>query len=150
MLSTVVLPAPLGPIRLVIFPASAVSVSTGVILQMSEDWDRARLEAAGQIGFYATTRTYRPVLELHGHEGRIEALRRSFAAGDLAGLAREALPMVDDLAIAGTPEECREKVDAYEGVADRLILGGAWIGPDPARVAENHRLIVETFGPDRT
>jgi probable F420-dependent oxidoreductase len=116
-------------------PASAVSVSTGVILQIASDRDLARLEAAGQIGFYATTRTYRPVLELHGHQDRIGTLRKLFAAADLQGLAREALPMVDDLAIAGTPEECRERVAAYEGVADRLILGGAWIGPDPERLA---------------
>jgi probable F420-dependent oxidoreductase len=128
-------------------PASAVNVSTGVILQISGDRDLARMEAAGQIGFYATTRTYRPVLELHGHGGRIGALREAFAAGDLLGLAREALPMVDDLAVAGTPEECREKVAAFEGVVDRLILGGAWVGPDPARLAENHRSILETFGP---
>jgi alkanesulfonate monooxygenase SsuD/methylene tetrahydromethanopterin reductase-like flavin-dependent oxidoreductase (luciferase family) len=87
------------------------------------------------------------VLELHGHQDRIGTLRKLFAAADLQGLAREALPMVDDLAIAGTPEECRERVAAYEGVADRLILGGAWIGPDPERLAENHRLIVKTFGP---
>ncbi len=128
-------------------PAGRVSVSTGVILQLSHDRERARIEAAGQLGFYATTRTYRPVLALHGHEDRIDVLREALAEGDLARLAREALPMVDDLAVAGTPEECREKVLAFDGAADRLILGGAWVGPDPARLMENHRLIVETFGP---
>jgi probable F420-dependent oxidoreductase len=131
-------------------PATAVNISTGVILQMGPDRDVARLEAAGQLGFYATTRTYRPVLELHGHGDRVDRFREALASGDLLRLAREALPMVDDLAIAGTPDECREKVAAFDGVVDRLILGGAWVGPDPARLTENHRLIVETFGPDRS
>jgi hypothetical protein len=89
-----------------------VSVSTGVILQISEDAEQARLEAAYQVGFYATTRTYRPVLAMHGYEGLVEPLRAALAAGDLAALARIALPMVDDLAIAGTPEQCRAKVAA--------------------------------------
>jgi alkanesulfonate monooxygenase SsuD/methylene tetrahydromethanopterin reductase-like flavin-dependent oxidoreductase (luciferase family) len=127
-----------------------VNVSTGVILQMSHDREQARLEAAGQVGFYATTRTYRPVLALHGHQDRIEALRDALGVGDLPRLAREALPMVDDLAIAGTPEECVEKVRAFEGVVDRLLLGGAWVGPDRARLIENHSWIVETFAPARS
>src|SRR6476661_2674297 len=57
--------------------ASDINVSTGVILQVSEDRDLARREAALQVGFYATTRTYRPVLALHGFDDRLEPLRRA-------------------------------------------------------------------------
>jgi probable F420-dependent oxidoreductase len=127
--------------------ASQVNVSTGAIVQVSRDREQARLEAAFQVGFYATTRTYRPVLEMHGVQDRVEPLRAALAAGDLGALAREAMPLVDDLAIAGTPEEVVEKVAAFEGVADRIILSGAWVGPDPARIEANHRAILETFGP---
>jgi alkanesulfonate monooxygenase SsuD/methylene tetrahydromethanopterin reductase-like flavin-dependent oxidoreductase (luciferase family) len=127
-------------------PASDVNVSVGAIVQISPDREQARLEAAYQVGFYATTRTYRPVLALHGLDDRIEPLRAALAAGDPATLAREALPMVDALAIAGTADEVRRRVAAYEGVADRVILGGSWVGPDPERIEANHRLILETFG----
>jgi probable F420-dependent oxidoreductase len=129
--------------------ATDVNVSTGAIVQISPDREQARLEAAYQVGFYATTRTYRPVLALHGLEDRVEPLRAALGSGDFAALAREALPMVDALAIAGTPDEVRQRVAAYEGVADRVILGGSWVGPDPDRVDANHRLILETFGPAR-
>ena len=126
-----------------------VSVSTGVILQMSDDRDLARREAALQIGFYATTRTYRPVLDTHGFGDRVEPLRRAFASGDLASMAEIALPMVDAFAIAGPVDECRERLGAYEGIADRVILGGAWVGPSEDRLLENHRAIVEAFAPGR-
>jgi probable F420-dependent oxidoreductase len=129
-------------------PASEVSVCTGVVLQVDDDDpDLARREAAAQLGFYATTRTYAPVLALHGFEGLVGPLREAFGRGDLAGMAASALPMVDALAVAGRAGECRERLAAFEGVVDRLILGGTWVGPSPERIAANHRAIVEAFAP---
>ncbi len=125
--------------------AGDLSVTTSVIVQVSKDRESARREAALQIGFYATTRTYRPVLARYGFDELIQPLREAFAAGDVAAMADISLPMVDTLAIAGEPDECRERVAAFDGVADRVILGGAWVGPQD-RVAENHRAIIETFG----
>jgi probable F420-dependent oxidoreductase len=128
---------------------SAISLSTGVILQVSRDRDEARREAALQVAFYATTRTYRPVLALHGFEDRLEPLRRAFVRGDFATMTDVAMPMVDALAVAGTAEECRERLSAFDGLVDRVILGGAWIGPSEQRIAENHRAILATFAPNR-
>jgi len=128
----------------------AVNVSTGVILQISEDRELARREAAFQVAFYATTRTYRPVLALHGFDHLVEPLREAFVAGDLATMADIAMPMVDSLAVAGTPGECRERIAAFEGLADRVILGGTWIGPAAERLEENHRAMLETFAPARS
>lgn len=129
---------------------SEVNVSTGVILQVSGDAEQARQEAALQIGFYATTRTYKPVLEMHGFGELTEPLRRAFVRGDLVRMAEVARPMVGSLAIAGDPEECRRGIAAFEGVADRVILGGSWLGPSPERLEENHRAILETFAPARS
>jgi len=126
-----------------------VAITTGVILQMSDDRDLARREAALQIGFYATTRTYRPVLERHGFGDRVELLRRAFAVGDHPAMLEIALPMVETFAMAGAVDDCRERLRAYEGIADRVILGGAWVGPSEERLAENHRAIIEAFAPGR-
>jgi probable F420-dependent oxidoreductase len=129
--------------------ASTISITTNVILQVSEDAETARREAAGQLAFYGTTRTYSPVLEMHGFGERVDPLREAFGRGDLAAMVDIALPMVDTLAIAGDPASCRERIEAYDGVVDRLILGGAWVGTDPARVTQNYRQILETFAPGR-
>lgn len=126
-----------------------IAISTGLILQVSEDRDLSRREAALQIGFYATTRTYRPVLERHGFGDLVEPLRRAFASQDWSTLTETALPMVDTFALAGPADECRERLQAFDGVADRVILGGAWVGPSDERLAENHRAIVEAFAPGR-
>jgi probable F420-dependent oxidoreductase len=126
-----------------------VNLTTGVILQVAGDPEAARREAALQVAFYATTRTYRPVLALHGFEDRLDSLRRAFVRRDFAEMTELALPMVDALAVAGTPEECRQRLSAFDGLADRVILGGAWVGPSEQRIAENHRLILEAFSPNR-
>src|SRR6202023_1035302 len=76
-----------------------VNVSTSVILQVSNDRDQARREAALQIGFYATTRTYRPILEMHGFDDRLELLRRAFVRKDFASMTETAPPPRDALSI---------------------------------------------------
>jgi probable F420-dependent oxidoreductase len=124
-----------------------VEVTTSLIVQLSADREEALREAAAQVAFYATTRTYRPVLEAHGFADLQEPIRRAFVQGDHAEMVRLALPMAEVLAVAGTPEECREKLAAYEGVADRIVLGGAWIGPSPDRIEANQRSIIESLAP---
>jgi alkanesulfonate monooxygenase SsuD/methylene tetrahydromethanopterin reductase-like flavin-dependent oxidoreductase (luciferase family) len=123
-----------------------VSVTTNLIVQVAADGNQARQEAAYQVAFYATTRTYRPVLALHGFEDLIDPLREAHGRGDLEAMGETALPMVGTLAVGGTPDEVREHVGTFEGLADRVILGGAWIGPSRDRVQENFRLLLDTFG----
>lgn len=126
---------------------SEISVTGSVILQLNDDREQARREAALQIGFYATTRTYAPVLALHGFDERIGPLREAFGQGDLAGMAELALPMADEFAICGSEAECRDGLAAWDGVLDRVLLGGAWVGPDQQAIAENYRRILNTFRP---
>jgi probable F420-dependent oxidoreductase len=126
---------------------SSVSLTNSVILQLNEDRERARFEAALQVAFYATTRTYRPVLDLHGFGDRTGPLREAYARGDLGEMAAIAIPMVDTYAIAGPEDECRHRLAAFDGLVDRILLGGAWVGPDQAAIADNYRRILHTFRP---
>jgi hypothetical protein len=48
-------------------------------------------------------------------------------------------------AIAGTPDECRRQLAAYDGLLDLPMFYPPTFGVDPTRVLENHRLIVDTF-----
>jgi probable F420-dependent oxidoreductase len=125
---------------------SEVSVTTNLITQISEDAEEAKRLAAVQLAFYATTRSYAPVLELHGFEDRVAPLREAHARGDFPAMAELAVPMVDTLAVAGAPDEVRERVRAYDGIADRIILGGAWVSGGDTRGAENFELLLKTFG----
>jgi alkanesulfonate monooxygenase SsuD/methylene tetrahydromethanopterin reductase-like flavin-dependent oxidoreductase (luciferase family) len=123
-----------------------VSITTNLIVEIGRDPAEAKRAAALQIAFYATTRTYAPVLAMHGFEDRVAPLREAHARGDLAEMAKLALPMADVLAAAGTPDEVREHVAGFDGLVDRVILGGAWIGRSPERARESFELLLETFG----
>jgi probable F420-dependent oxidoreductase len=126
---------------------SEVSITNSVILQLGDDRERARFEASLQIAFYATTRTYAPVLAMHGFEDRIAPLREAYKTFDLTTMADIAAPMADTYAITGTADECREQLEAFDGLVDRLLLGGAWVGPDPEAIAQNYQRILFTFRP---
>jgi alkanesulfonate monooxygenase SsuD/methylene tetrahydromethanopterin reductase-like flavin-dependent oxidoreductase (luciferase family) len=54
--------------------------------------------------------------------------------------------VIDRYAVAGTPDEVRDRVAEYAAHLDHLILGGAWYRVPPQRMAENLWAILETFG----
>jgi alkanesulfonate monooxygenase SsuD/methylene tetrahydromethanopterin reductase-like flavin-dependent oxidoreductase (luciferase family) len=124
-----------------------ISVTTNLITQVSPDATEAKQQAAVQLAFYATTRTYLPVLAMHGFEDRVGPLREAHARGDFAQMAAIAAPMVDTLAAAGEPDEVKERVRSFEGIADRLILGGSWVSASPQRAQENFDLLLRTVAP---
>ena len=43
--------------------------------------------------------------------------------------------MLDEMAVAGTPGECRERVADAAASADRLLLGAPVVATDPGRIA---------------
>jgi probable F420-dependent oxidoreductase len=127
-------------------------VCSGVILCIAEDRDVAVREAKQQIAFYGTTPNYRSVFDSYGDGELTDQLRAVFKRDpkDLDALVA-AVPdeAVERYAVAGTPEEAKDRFEAFEsdvpGV-DHLILGGAWYGVRPERLAENLWAILETFG----
>jgi alkanesulfonate monooxygenase SsuD/methylene tetrahydromethanopterin reductase-like flavin-dependent oxidoreductase (luciferase family) len=62
---------------------------------------------------------------------------------------------VERYAVAGTPDEVKDRLPAFEAEVaasagghgiDHLILGGAWYKVPPQRLFENFAAILETFG----
>jgi probable F420-dependent oxidoreductase len=127
------------------------TVCQGVILCVAEDREVAVREAKQQIAFYGTTPNYQPVFDSYDDGELTAQLRTVFKRDprDLDALV-EAVPdrALGRYAIAGTPDEVRDELADFErrtGV-DHLILGGAWYGVRPERMAENLWAILETFG----
>jgi len=128
--------------------ADACPISASPLVALAEDPDQARREAKLQLAFYATTRTYAPILRLHGREAVIGELRRAFVRGDrerMIGLVDDEL--CDALAVAGRPDEARDRLAAWHGVADRLVLAGPWYGVEPGRGRENAWAIIDALSP---
>ncbi len=53
--------------------------------------------------------------------------------------------MLDEMAVAGTPDECRAAVERRAGTADQLLLGAPVVATDPGRMREYHDAIIDTF-----
>jgi probable F420-dependent oxidoreductase len=102
---------------------SSLEVVASAVCMVDVDGRVARRRAAGLVAFYASVRSYAPFFEFHGFGEEARAVQARFKAGDEAGMTA-AVPdqMVDALALAGTPAEVRERLAAYEGLADVLKL----------------------------
>ncbi|HUY19935.1 MAG TPA: TIGR03617 family F420-dependent LLM class oxidoreductase [Candidatus Binataceae bacterium] len=86
--------------------------------------DRMREEVRRQIAFYASTRTYRVVLDTHGWGEVATRLNQRAAKGDWDGMASEISDeMVDTYSVSGTFDQIGERVKArYEGLLDRIAF----------------------------
>jgi len=122
-------------------------VADWVIAAVADDADQAREDAKRQIAFHATVRTYDRILELHGFDGVAAEIRELWKSFDLAGMtALVTDEMVEEMAVAGTPDECRAALQRRAASADRLLLGAPVVATDPERLRDYHDAIVETFG----
>jgi len=92
------------------------------------DTERERAQNAEavkqQIGFYASTRTYEPVLAAHGWEGIAQELHYKSLEGDWIGMRRLITDeMLDTIAVSGTYESISKKLqERYAGLVDRITL----------------------------
>jgi len=77
-----------------------------------------------QIAFYASTRTYGPVLEAHGWEGISPELHQKSLDGDWQGMTRLITDeMLDTIVVSGTYESIGSKLrERYAGLLDRISL----------------------------
>ncbi len=125
-------------------PSDACPVTATAIVSVGPDADAARRAARLQLAFYATTPSYRPILETHGRGALQGALRRAFVrrdAGELADLIDDEL--LDAIAVAGRPDEARGRLAAWRGVAERLVVGPPWYGLRPGAEAEAMAAVLE-------
>jgi probable F420-dependent oxidoreductase len=115
--------------------ASAVFVVVG-----DTESDRARNREAvrQQIAFYASTRTYEPVLAAHGWERIGPELHQKSLEGDWKGMTRLISDeMLDEVAVTGAYESLGGKLrERYTGLLDRISLYQPYeISLDTARQA---------------
>jgi probable F420-dependent oxidoreductase len=85
-----------------------------------------------QLSFYGSTRTYRPVFELHGWADTSERLHRAMATGDTEAMAAAITDeMLDEYAVTATWDDLADQLIArYRGVADRVFTyqpAGEWL-----------------------
>jgi probable F420-dependent oxidoreductase len=115
-----------------------VTIASLVLAAVSDDAELARREVAAQIAFYASAKTYAPLLETIGFGGEGAAIREAFGRGDLATMVAVVTDrMIDTLAVAGTASDVRAGLRRYEGLLDHAILYAPSFRAAPGRVRES-------------
>jgi probable F420-dependent oxidoreductase len=126
-----------------------VAIADWLLVAPGDDPQAAREDAKRQVAFHATVRTYDRILDLHGFTDEATRIRELWRSFDLPGMtALVTDEMLDAMAVAGTPEECRQRVAERAKSVDRLLLGAPVVATDPGRIREYHDAIVDTFGTD--
>lgn len=101
-----------------------VPIAGYVICAVDADEARARHLAAAQIAFYASVKTYEPILALHDFTAEADAIRAAQRAGDLqAMVAAVSDRMIDTIALAGTADQVRAQFTArWAGLYAHTLL----------------------------
>ena len=106
-------------------PRAAVSLVSSVFMitgRSRDEMDRARERVRAQVAFYASTRTYEPVMAAHGWQGLMPRLHRKSVEGDWTGMAALITDeMLEAFAVTAPLDELAGALRArYEGLLDRI------------------------------
>ncbi|MFQ5897337.1 MAG: TIGR03617 family F420-dependent LLM class oxidoreductase [Candidatus Methylomirabilia bacterium] len=93
-----------------------------IVGETEKEVAEARQVVKQQISFYASTRTYEPVLAAHGWQDLTPKLHRKSVEGDWQGMAGLITDeMVDTYAVTGTYETIAQRIqERYAGLLDRV------------------------------
>jgi probable F420-dependent oxidoreductase len=123
------------------------TVTSQVIASISDDPAEARREAALQVAFYATVRSYDVILDLHGFQEEARRIREAFRRGDAEGmLAGVSEAMLREMAVFGTASQVREQLERYRDAVDLPVLYPPSFTVPRSRQRENQVALIEAFG----
>lgn len=124
-----------------------VTIATSAFVIMGDsqqEIDEMRERVRTQLAFYASTRTYKPVLDAHGWGDVCPRLNEKAAKGDWSGMAKEITDeMLAEFAVTGSPEEVPVLLkEKYDGLLDRISFYSPY---HPGQHEARWRKIVEAF-----
>lgn len=111
-----------------------------------EDPQRAIDDAKRQIAFYLTVKTYDSLVELHGWQDEVAAIRADFAAGDPRAIGAHVTDeILWAMAACGDTEQAREMLTARSALPDLGFHSPPGFLVSTRRRAEYGTKIVEAF-----
>jgi alkanesulfonate monooxygenase SsuD/methylene tetrahydromethanopterin reductase-like flavin-dependent oxidoreductase (luciferase family) len=89
-----------------------------------DEFELARTAVRQRIAFYASTRTYKVVLEAHGWGDLTDRLHGMAARGNWEAMGREITDeMLDAFCVTSTPDRLGQTLrERFDGLVDRLFL----------------------------
>jgi len=101
-----------------------VTMTFVVVADTEEEARRQKAAVKQQIAFYASTRTYEPVLAAHGWQDLVPHLHKKSVEGDWQGMASLITDeMLDTYAVVGTHDTIAKKIhERYADLLDRTAF----------------------------
>jgi probable F420-dependent oxidoreductase len=127
--------------------AGACRLVPYVMTSIQQNRELAVQDAKNQIGFYFTVKVYHTILAFHGLPEVGDACRKALRTFDVRAMS-QAIPdsLVDEIAIACTPDEARHRLAQWDGLTDEALFYAPTVGVPPERVRENLAAILDLFG----
>jgi probable F420-dependent oxidoreductase len=127
--------------------AGACALAPYVVTSIQRDRETAVRDAKCQIGFYFTTALYHSILDLHGLRSVGEACRAALRKFDVQAMAA-AVPdsLVEEIAIACTPDEARDRLAQWKDLTEQPLLYAPSVGVPHERVRANLDAMLDVFG----
>jgi probable F420-dependent oxidoreductase len=125
----------------------ACALKPYVMTSIQANREDALRDAKNQIGFYFTTALYHSVLDLHGMREVGENCRAALRKMDIRAMS-EAVPdeLVDEIAIACTPDEAVDRLAQWRDLTDEPLLYAPSVGVPPERLRSNVAAMFDLFG----
>ncbi len=122
-----------------------LEVGSMVLAAVSDDCRLARHWARGQIAYYVRGSHADPTIRRHGFERQAHRVRQAAALGDTAAMISAVDDrMVDTLALVGTADQVRERLQAFDELDLIVLVPPAFeLGRD--EIIANTRGILEAF-----
>lgn len=110
------------------------------------DRKRARELARHAVAFYATLPYFDAVLDPAGFTKEKLVIRDAMRRNDVPTMLTSVTDdMIDALVLAGTPDDVRRQLAAFEGLFDTLLLLSPSFAADPQQVHENNAAMIASF-----
>jgi len=146
-LRDVVAPAIAEGLREAARPADACPITAMPLVAVAADADAARRAAKALLAFYATTPNYAGILRHHDREAVHREVRRAFVRRDLERMvAAIDDELLDEIAIAGRPDEARDRLERWAAIADRVVLAPPYYEVDESLGRELWFGVLDRFG----
>lgn len=125
----------------------ACALAPYVLTSIQEKREHAIADAKNQIGFYFTTGIYHTILDLHGMREVGDACRAALKKMDTKAMA-EAVPdaLVDEIAIACTPDEARDRLALWKDLTEQPLLYAPSVAVPRERLRANLDATLDLFG----
>jgi probable F420-dependent oxidoreductase len=121
-------------------------INLWIYTAINKDRQKAIDDARGTVAFYSQIAQYEKYFAAHGFGENARAVQAAAARKDFAAM-RKAVPdeMVTTFALAGTPDDAREQIEAYWKVADSITLTPPNAMLDGATHRAYQQAIADTF-----